>query len=86
MYHLFCTSALGLDATGILFNNLLKHELKSLMGSFDSSFKLERSLIRVVVEWSYPNLVRNCSWNTFQLSMEPDYNEKYQDPTDPSKV
>jgi len=47
------------------------------MGSFDSTYKLERSLIRVMVERLYPNLVMNYSWNMFQLSMEPDGNEKY---------
>ena len=86
MYHSFCTSTLGLDATGILFNNLLKHELKSLIGSLDSTFKLERSLRRVVFQRSSSHLVRNYSWKTFQLSMEPDGNQKYQDLADPSKV
>ena len=86
MYHSFRTSSLGLDAASILFNNLLKHELKPLMGSFDSSFGLERSLIKVVVDLSSPNLVRNCSWKASQILIEPGGNEKYHDPATPCKV
>jgi len=61
MYHSFQTPLLGLDVAGILFNNLLKHELKSLMGSFGLTFKLERSFIKVFVVLSSPNLVKNFS-------------------------
>ena len=60
MYHSFWTSSLGLDAVGILFNNSLTCELKFLIGSLGSDLKLERSLIRVVVDMSSPNFVRNC--------------------------
>ena len=55
MYHSFWTSSEGLDVVGILFNNLFKRELKSLMGSFSSAFKLERSLVRVAIDLSSPN-------------------------------
>jgi len=59
MYHSLHTSLLGLEAVGILFNSLLKRELKSLIGSFDSALRLDRSLIDVVVDLSSPNLVKN---------------------------
>ena len=59
MYHLFWTSSLGLDFVGILLNNLLKRELNSLIGSLGPTFKLDRSLRRVVVDRSSQNLVRN---------------------------
>lgn len=58
MYHSFWTSSLGLDAVGILFNNLLKLELNSLMGSLGSDLKWEGSLIRLVLDLSSPNLVK----------------------------
>lgn len=83
IYHLLHTSSLGLDVTKILFNSLLNHELKSLMGSFDSILRLERSLINVVVDLSSPNLVRNFSRKSFQLLMEPGGNEKDHDPAAP---
>ena len=86
IYHSFWTSSLHLDSIKILFNNLLKCELKSLIVSLGSTFKLDRSLRRVVVDQSSPNLVRNCSWKASPLLMEPDGNEKYHDPTDPYKV
>ena len=59
MYHSFQTSTLGLDAIEILVHNLLKCELKSLISSLGSTFKLERSLIGLVVDLSSPNMVRN---------------------------
>jgi len=59
IYRSFWTSSLGLDAVAILFNNLLKRELKSLIGSFGSAFKLERSFIMVFVDLSSPNFVKN---------------------------
>jgi len=58
IYHSFWTSSLGLDTIGILFNNLLKRELKYLIDSFCSAFKLERSFIKVVVDLSSPNFVK----------------------------
>lgn len=61
IYHSFWTSSLGLDVASILFNNLLKRELKSFIGSLGSTFKLERSLIRVTMDLSSPNLVKYCS-------------------------
>lgn len=86
MYHSLHTSSLGLEAIGILFNNLLKHELKSLIGSFDSALRLDKSLINVTVDLSSPNLVKNCSWKISQLVIDPDGNEKYHDPAAPCKA
>ena len=86
IYHSFWTLSLSLDTVGILLNNLLKRELKSLMGSFSSAFKLEKSLIRVVVDLSSPNLVKNYSWKASQLLIELDANEKYHDLAFPCKV
>ena len=71
---------------GISFKILLNHELKYLIGFLDSVLGFERSLINVVVDLSSPNLVKNCSWKIFQLIMDPDGNEKYQDPVAPCKV
>jgi len=59
IYHSFWTSSLGFDIFGILFNNLLKRELKYLIGSLGSTFKLESSFIKVVVDQSSSNFVKN---------------------------
>ena len=86
MYHSLLTSSLCLEAVGILFNNLLKRELKYLIGSFESALRLDRSLISVVVDLSSPKLVRNCSWKISQLVIDPDGNEKYHDLAAPCRV
>ena len=86
MYHSLCTSSLGLEAVEILFNGLLKRELKSLICSFNSALRLDRSLINVAVDLSSPNLVKNCSWKISQLVIDPDGNEKYHDSAAPCKV
>ena len=83
IYHSLLTSLLGLEAVGILFNSLLKCELKYLMGSFDWALRFDRSLISVAVDLSSPNLIRNCSWKMSQLVIDTDGNEKYHDPAVP---
>jgi len=77
MYYSLLTSSIGLEVIGILFKSLLKHELKSLIGSLDSVLRFDRSLINVVIDLSSSNFVKNCSWKIFQLVMDPDGNEKY---------
>lgn len=61
MYHSICTSTAGLEATGILFSNLLNLELKSLNLSYGLAFKLEISLIKDAIVLSSPNFERNIS-------------------------
>ena len=86
MYHSLSTSSLGLDAVGILFKSLLNDELKYFRGSLDSVLRFERSLINVDVDLSSSNFVKNFFWKIFQLVMDPEGNEKYQDPAAPYKV
>ena len=86
IYHSLQNYSLWFDVAGILFNNLLNQELKSLMGSLDSDFKLEISLIKVATDLSSLNLVKNYSWKAFQLLMDPAGSEKYHDPAAPCKV
>ena len=76
----------GLDVSGVLFKNLLNLELKSLIFSLGLALGLERSLIKVAVVWSSPNLVKDCSSNMSHIVMDPNGNEKYHEPLDPSKV
>ena len=83
IYHSLLTCSLGLSSVGILFKSLLNQELNSLMGSLDSILKLERSWTSVAKDLSSPYLVRNYSWKIFQLVMDPEGKEKYQDPADP---
>jgi len=63
MYHSTYTSTLGLEVAGILFSNLLNLELKSLIFSFGLTLIFEKSLIKVVVVQSSPNLIKNFSSN-----------------------
>lgn len=77
MYHSLLTSLLGFEAVKILFKSFLKRELKYFIGSLDSAFKFNRSLISVAVDLSSPNLVNNFSWKMSQLVMNPNGNEKY---------
>ena len=86
IYHSLLIFTLGLEAVGILFKSLLNRELNSLIGSLCSILRLERSLINVAKDLSSPYLVRNYSWKMFQLVMDPEGREKYQDPADPCKV
>ena len=68
MYHSICTSTTGLEVAGILFNNLLNLELKSLILSPEFVFRLERALIKDATVLSSPNFVRN-SCSKFTLSI-----------------
>ena len=86
IYHSLQTFSLGFEVVGILFKSLLNRELKSLIGSLDSALKFERSLIKVVIHLSSPNLVKKCSWKISQLVIDPDGNEKYHDPATSCKV
>jgi len=86
IYHSHCTSSLGWEAVGILLKILLKHKLKSLIGSLVSALRLDRSLSNVFVDLSSPNLVRNWSWKMSQLVMDLEGNEKYHDPAVPYRV
>jgi len=62
MYHCVCTSTTGLEEVGILFNNLLNIDLKSLILSPEFVFRLERALIKDATILSSPNFARNsCS-------------------------
>ena len=54
--------------------------------SLDSVLRFDRSLINVVVDLSSLKFVKDFSWKMSQLVMDPDGNEKYQDPVAPCKV
>ena len=43
-------------------------------------------MINFVLDLSSPNLVKKCSWKSFQLSMDHGGNEKYHDLAAPCKV
>ena len=61
IYHLFCMPTPILDVSKILFKSLLNIELKSLIFLLGLALRFDRSLIKVVVVWSSPNLVKDCS-------------------------
>lgn len=86
MFHSILTSTHGLEAAGILFNNFLKHELKSLIFSFGLALRFYKSFIKVEVLMSSQNFLRNFSSNVSQSTIDPSGREKYEDPVSPSNV
>ena len=76
----------GTDVAGILLSNLLNFESKYFIFSPDLGFRFDKSLMSLAMVLSSPKLAINSSLKIFQLFIEQEGSEKYQDPVDLVRV